>query len=106
MRTAEDFQNAARERGITSWPLHNCTFCRYPVGYVFTAEGVFFDTGCYCVSRMDTPRGESWEIVARHYNQQDNADVIAQYDQFWGFIPSPPTDRGPPRARRMRNYGS
>lgn len=85
MRTADEFKRAYEEHGMVHWPIHECTFCHYPVGYTFTPDGVFFDTGCWCVRQMDQPRRESWGAVARQYNMQDHPDVIARYDVFWHF---------------------
>ena len=82
-RSADELQKIAAERGLVAWPIHECTFCHYKVGYVFREDGVFFDTGCWCVRTPDKLRRESWEDVARHYNMQDDARYIASMDEFW-----------------------
>lgn len=89
MRTAQEFQDAAEARGITRWTLHRCSFCDGPVSYYFRPHGVGFDAGCDCSSGSGwTDR--SWQDVADHYNLQNHPDVIAEYDDFWGFQPLQP----------------
>lgn len=85
-RTVDEFQRAARERGITEWPRDpdGCSGCGYPVGYRFDRGEVYFDVGCRCTHG---PKWEprSWQDVADHYNMQGHPDWIARMDAFWGF---------------------
>lgn len=83
-KTAADFQTAAQARGITVWPIRDCSMCGYELSYQFRSGDVAFDTGCWCSRRLHIePR--SWADVADHYNMQSSASVIARYDEFWGF---------------------
>lgn len=85
-RTAEEFQQAAKEKNITSWPIHDCSICGYHCGYKIIEDSVAYDSGCDCVSYIDIqPR--SWEDIAHQYNMQDHPGVIDKMDQFWGFAP-------------------
>lgn len=90
MRHAEEFERAARERGITRWPLHNCSMCHYQCGFVFSDGQVAYDAGCYCSGGGLQPR--TTEDVAAQYNMQRHPDVIAKYDAFWGFGPTEQAD--------------
>jgi len=84
-RTAEDFAQRAQELGLIAWRIHDCSMCKYLCGFLFGTDGrVAYDAGCYCV-RSSTLRPSSWEEVASHYNIQENAKLIANYDYFWGF---------------------
>lgn len=31
--------------------IHNCTFCKYPCGYLFKDNKIFFDSGCDCINK-------------------------------------------------------
>ena len=86
MRSPSEFQKSVQENELTHWPIHDCSLCHYPCGYIFNKDGnVFYDSGCDCVAYTNLqPR--SWEDVAEHYNQQSNADYIKEMDTFWKFI--------------------
>jgi hypothetical protein len=46
--TAEEFTKAVIEAEI--FPLRECSFCSYTIGYVFYAGRICLDTGCDCVT--------------------------------------------------------
>lgn len=85
-KIGEDFRNQAEKLGITKWPSHNCSFCTYGVGFIFTPISVYYDNGCNCSSYGPSPyRESSWDEVAERYNMQDNENTIKEMDKFWGF---------------------
>lgn len=84
MRSGDDFKKQAVKLNITKWPMHDCSICGYPCGYLFRGDEVFYDSGCDCVNYTNIqPR--NWEDVAEHYNMQSHPDVIKKMDEFWGF---------------------
>ena len=87
MRTANEFEDAARERGITEWERdpEGCSGCGYSVGYRFAPNGVFYDVGCWCTGRAPNWEPRTWQDVADFYNMQNHPRVIAEMDAFWGF---------------------
>jgi hypothetical protein len=90
-RTGAEFRVAAAQRGITSWPIHNCSICGYPCGYRFDRRGgVWYDGGCHCVGESRV-QDSSWNAVAEHYNRQTSPDVVRRYDEFWGFDSATPS---------------
>lgn len=86
MRSPEEFQKAALERGITFWKIHNCSMCDYPCGYVISSDAidVGYDTGCDCTRRYRIEPRE-WEDLAEAYNMQKADAVIKRMNEFWGF---------------------
>lgn len=84
MRSSEEFKIQAAKIGITRWPIHNCSICGYPCGYLFHDDQVFYDSGCDCVNYADI-QPKTWEDVAQQYNMQTNEKYIAEMDSFWGF---------------------
>lgn len=84
-RAPEEFQAAARERSITFWLMHECTFCDYPCGYVIQGDQVLYDNGCNCLTALRPLNRRSWEDLAGHYNMQTSPEYIAKMDAFWGF---------------------
>lgn len=86
-KTPEEFIQAAIDRNLTQWPIHNCSMCGYPCSYVMPANNrskVFYDSGCDCVTYTNVqPR--SWQDIADHYNSQTNPVFIAEMNLFWGF---------------------
>lgn len=93
IRSEDEFVEAAASNGLTTWTIHNCSFCGYPCGFLLYAEGVLYDSGCWCSDYGPAPlRLSSWADVAEHYNrnQPERNDRITQptldaMDQFWGF---------------------
>lgn len=83
MKTGEDFEKQAKEKGITRWLIHDCSMCGYHCGFYFRGKVVEYDNGCGCVMNPRSPR--TWEDVAEHYNMQTNKKVIKEMDKFWGF---------------------
>lgn len=108
-RSAEEFRAAALARGITWWPIRDCSICNAPIGYRLHPQRrshdlppeVAFDSACDC-NQLDGLEPRTWDDVAAHYNLQRAPGVIAAYDRFWGFTgtdpapapaePSPPSD--------------
>lgn len=89
MRTPEEFEQAVKERKITEWKLRECSFCRYPLNYVFLPDGVYLDRGCDCTGQTPNLVRRTWKSLAEHYNIQTDADYIAEMDTFW--FPNSPT---------------
>lgn len=85
MRTVEDFEKQVAAKDIRKWSFRKCSMCRYPLGYVFAGCQVGFDSGCYCTGTQ-TILPASMEDVADMYNMQDNPELIAEMDKFWGFV--------------------
>jgi hypothetical protein len=86
-RSAEEFQQAAIERGLTRWTIHECSICGYPCAYIFNWADteVAYDSSCYCTRYHNPPRPGTWQDVADHYNMQSSPAIITKYDEFWGF---------------------
>lgn len=98
MKTANDFKQAAREKNITFWGVHNCSMCGYECGYVIQGDYVSYDAGCNCTygSGLE-PR--SWEDLAAAYNLNAGApdveerskkhpafaESVKEDREFWGF---------------------
>lgn len=89
-RTAEEFEAQAKARFDPNvyvwWDIRRCSFCDSPIGYIFQFGQVGFDGACDCA--VGPIRPATWKDVASHYNRQTDAAVIAQYDEFWGFVPT------------------
>lgn len=86
MKTADQFQQAAREHSISRWNVHDCGFCSYACGYVFDGPiGVQYDSGCYCTRGAGGLEPRTWKDVANYYNMQTDPPTIAAYAAFWGF---------------------
>ena len=86
MKTIEQFKNAAIEKKIIKWNIHDCSMCGYDCGYVFAPdyEHVGYDSGCDCVSYKNI-NPSSWEDIRDHYNNQTNLEYIKTMNEFWGF---------------------
>lgn len=88
-RTAEEFRRQAITKGISRWVVRNCSFCRYPCGYLFLIgdahSEVGYDSGCKCSTYPSPLQERTWDDVAEHYNIQSSRDVLKEYDEFWGF---------------------
>jgi hypothetical protein len=88
MKTSHDFKEAAINRNIRYWNIHNCSMCGYECGFLFfhfDEFEVIYDSGCDCV-RRPTKNISDWEQVAAHYNANVlNQHVIAEYNKLWGF---------------------
>lgn len=91
IKTIDELKAQVQEKGITFWPIHNCSFCSYSCGYHFHGEDVFYDSGCDCVTYNNfQPR--SWDDVAQVYNMnqpENNPKVSQDYldrtDTVWQF---------------------
>jgi len=89
-RNAKEFEQKAKEKGITKWNMHDCSICGYKCGYIIRGDKVTYDPGCDCVNGPE--RESSWDHLADHYNrnQRENNEHIEQkfideMDEFWGF---------------------
>lgn len=82
-RTIQEFQRQAELKQIKFWPIHKCSICGYQCGFIFQAEGVYYDNGCTCI--YYPPSQREWADVAEHYNLQTDPRGIAEMDHFWGF---------------------
>lgn len=83
-KTSEDFKTAVAKKNIQFWPIHNCSICEYPCGYVFKDDQVFYDNGCYCTYGQNL-NPQDWGDVARQYNMQTNLLHIEEMNKFFGF---------------------
>ena len=36
--------------------IRRCSICEYPLGYFFSGDNLYFDSGCYCVSQPSGPQ--------------------------------------------------
>lgn len=75
METTEEIKELIENNNITSIPVHDCSICGYPCGYVINEHGVFYDSGCDCVSYSGL-RVESFSAIADLYNMQSNPEWI------------------------------
>jgi len=91
VRSADEFQRAAAERGLGGFHVRDCSICGYPIAYLFHGDQVALDTGCDCVSYGPVIRDSSWSAIADHYNLQTNAEYVAKIDAFFGFAPPDPS---------------
>lgn len=67
IKSADELKAQAALKGITFWPVHDCSICGYTCGYYLYLEKPYYDSGCNCVySQNLDPR--SWEDVAYTYN--------------------------------------
>lgn len=87
-RDAKDFREAAIERKIDYWPIHDCSICGYECGFLFfqyeEAE-VVYDNGCDCTRRY-IKSARNWDNVAELYNiAKENEEVMKKYNEHWGF---------------------
>ncbi len=88
MRTAEEFKQIAIDKEITYWQVHECSICKYKLGFIFfqfKGDDVVYDHGCHCLSKMNMTR-RTWEDVAKQYNCKTFPATIAEYNDFWGFV--------------------
>lgn len=99
MKTVEELKQAAKDKNISFWEVHDCSMCGYKCGYVIRGEEVFYDAGCNCTYGGSLePR--SWQDLVNAYNMNAGAtDVekrMAEHDgfkkyveetrAFWGFV--------------------
>lgn len=102
-RTAKEFEAAAARRGIAWWSIRSCSICEIPIGYHFLPSGqVVWDGRCECSSAFG-PELRTWEDVAGHYNLQGHPDVIAEYDQYWGFASPTGKESAPDAEQQLDN---
>lgn len=91
LRTAEELKIQAKLKGITRWPVHDCSMCGYPCGYIINGDRVAYDSGCDCVTYSNVqPR--SWDDLAYAYNlnqPERNPDISQKYleelNKIWQF---------------------
>jgi hypothetical protein len=91
IKTANELKAQAKLKNIEVYPVHDCSMCGYPCGYVIDGDNVSYDSGCYCTYRFVVePR--SWEDLARCYNmnQPENNPNIKQgfldkLNETWQF---------------------
>lgn len=96
MKTAEDFQKIAAERGVTRFYIHRCSICGVPVGFMINYGQVEYDSSCDCA--WCHPRPSNWQEIADHYNRNVYASDVAtrmenpkfreyveEMNKVWGF---------------------
>ena len=52
MAWVEEHCQKQRERLI----IRECSICGYSLGYFFSGDSLYFDSGCYCIHQMVPPR--------------------------------------------------
>lgn len=90
-KTVEELKQQAKEKGITFYPVHRCSFCGYQCGFVIRGDEVAYDSGCDCVSYTKVePR--DWTYLAHIYNlnqPENNTDIpqtfLDELNQTWQF---------------------
>ena len=95
IRTPEEFQVQVKLKGIKVWEIRRCSFCNYPLAFVFAEDGrVGYDSGCDCSYGPSYIQERNWGDVARHYNNNQpevnpnmNSDStwVVETNAFWGF---------------------
>lgn len=83
MKTGIEFKKQAELKGITEWPSHPCSICGVWVGFEFYYGRPYFRSSCGCA--WSELQKRTWDDVAGAYNIQEDPDVIAEMDEFWGF---------------------
>lgn len=79
IKTIEELKAQAAKIGLGFYPVHNCSMCGYPCGYIIEGDRVAYDSGCDCTSYSNVqPR--DWQDLARTYNmnQPENNPKISQ----------------------------
>lgn len=84
MKTPEEFELQANNKGIIKWQIRECSICNYPLSYYFSNGQVTFDSGCDC-TRLNNIRQSSWNDVADFFNMQEHPSLVEKMNQFWGF---------------------
>lgn len=68
--TAEQVREAVQKSGRTFWPLHSCSICKTPVGYIFNGDYIGYSSACDCTRYDAGPRPSSWQDLADTVNRQ------------------------------------
>ena len=74
---------------LKNWPIHNCSFCKYRCGYIFTIEQgdvvVRYDSGCNCIlpPYRPQPRLSSVDEIIAHMDLQTSKKVVDKIRRFW-----------------------
>lgn len=74
-KTAKELQKQARKIGLLAWRLRDCSFCGYPLCFIFKEDGVYYDQGCDCTPYRIT-RKSNWEEVAQAYNISQPKNIV------------------------------
>ncbi len=83
-RAPQEFKEQSLKLNITKWITGACSMCDYPLGFYFSNGRATYDNGCRCTVGTSTRRSDFDEVSA-HYNMQNNRQVIAEMDTYWGF---------------------
>lgn len=83
MKLPIDFERQAKLKNITWWKSHECSICGAPVGTEIVNGQASYRSACGCAWSPNHSYG--WDHVAERYNIQNNPDVIARMNEFWGF---------------------
>ncbi len=91
IKTADELKAQAKLNNITVYPVHNCSMCGYPCGYIIDGDTVSYDSGCDCVTYSNV-QPQSWEDLARTYNMnqpENNPNIkqpfLDQLNEVWQF---------------------
>ena len=91
IKTKEELKLQAEKIGLEKWTVHTCSMCGYPCGYLIKGEEVFYDSGCFCVGRVDIEK-RSWDDLAKTYNMNQperNPKISQEYldelEKVWQF---------------------
>jgi hypothetical protein len=94
IKTPHELKEQVQKMGLTHFPVHKCSMCGYPCGYIFSDDRVSYDSGCYCVGGIKIEE-RTWEDLADTYNMnqpENNPDYaekhpesFKQYYAIWKF---------------------
>lgn len=85
-KTAEDFRQQVKEKGIKYWTLRLCSMCDAPLDFIFDGDDVFYDSSCDCVTFRTIPEQRSYQDLANHYNRNiKNEEYLKEINEFFGF---------------------
>jgi hypothetical protein len=85
-KTAEDFRQAVKDKGIQTWKLRECSICGSDLNYVFSKDQVYYDSNCGCTKYYTEIQLRSYEELARRYNTNLTfPEYIKEIDEFFGF---------------------
>jgi len=63
--------------------LHNCSFCKYPCGYLMINGKLHYDSGCDCVFNPPEPRDDSNLLKCIKPNRKWAEKIVADF-----FVPA------------------
>lgn len=98
IKTPEELKAQAALKGITFYPVHDCSICGVTCGYVIDGDKVGYDSSCNCGAPEFGIQERDWDDLARTYNcnqPENNPDIMQSFldklNQTWQFEP----EKGP-----------